>query len=180
MPGVGFQFEGWYNTETGTKIETDGWIAGPNASGYYQLKPLDFSGDINGDGEITYYALFEPVTTAMTITKTVRSGLPDGMENDDTFLFLIQGHGKHTYLKLTVAITVTDGIGSAVIQELPIDEYTVTELTDWSWEYTVEGNPSQSITLSETATNNVVSFVNEYADPYWLGGESAVANNDFT
>ena len=177
MPGAGFKFMGWYNKETGNKVADD-WVTGPDANGYYKLKPQDFGGDSNDDGVITYYALFEPITTTLTITKTVTGDLPVGMANNDTFLFHVKGQGKHEYLELTVAVTVTSGTGSVTIENIPLDDYMITELTAWSWEYNVSGEAAKTITLKASG-DNVVQFTNSYANPDWLGGESAVADNNF-
>lgn len=178
MPGAGFEFMGWYNKETGNKVADD-WVTGPDANGYYKLKPQDFGGDSNDDGVITYYALFAPITTNLTITKTVTGDLPAGMANDDTFLFHVKGQGKHEYLELTVAVTVNTGTGSVTIVGIPLDEYQVTELTAWSWEYAVSGESVKTIVLETDPSKNVVPFTNTYANPDWLGGESAVTDNIF-
>lgn len=165
IPGVGFNFVGWYSDEACTDAN--------QISANLQFKPQSIPNDVDN---VTYYARFDPILTSMAITKTVTGELPNGMANDDTFLFHVKGQGKHEYLELTVAITVTSGTGSVTIEKIPLDDYIVTELTNWSWEYALGGTAAQNITLVSAPTN-VVAFTNEYTNPDWLGGECYKDNN---
>jgi len=108
----------------------------------------------------------------MTITKAFASGTGTVTDN---FLFSIKGQGKNSYIDLTVVIT---GNGSAVIDNLPIGDYTVTELTAWSWEYTPDSE-SKPITVVTDEALNKLTFTNTYQESDWLSGESGVADNDF-
>lgn len=180
IPGVGFNFVGWYSDEACTdanQISTD-----------LQFAPKSIPNDVD---KVTYYARFEPVLASMKVTKVV-----EGVTSDDTFLFLIEGQGKHTYLKMTVAVPA----GSTVtIAEIPIDEYKVTELTTWSWKYskpitinagavkedsTTVDLPNAAITFTIVEqdthqTKNNIQFTNQYVKPDWLGGESAIVDKNF-
>lgn len=163
----GFTFEGWFYDEACTQpVANRAWISGT------KITPT-VDGIVKGeDGKEHFYALFKPIVTVLTIEKTVNIG----EDRDDSFLFHVQGvAGTITGgVDLIVAIT---GNGEVVIKELYCGEYTVTELTGWSWEYDISGTASKRITLVENATNNKVSFGNTYANPDWLGDECCKDNN---
>ena len=163
----GFVFEGWFYDDACTQpVTNQAWISGT------KITPT-VDGIVKGeDGKEHFYALFKPIVTELTIEKTVNIG----EDRDDSFLFHVQGvAGTITGgVDLIVAIT---GNGEVVIKELYCGEYTVTELTGWSWEYDISGTASKSITLVENATNNKVSFSNTYANPDWLGDECCKDNN---
>ena len=129
---------------------------------------------VDGNGRLTpsrpnadvhYYALFAPLLSRMTIMKTV------DRTTDDNFLFRIQGVGKTAYIDIIVSIS---GNGSVTLENLPVGDYIVTELTDWSWEYTAE-TESYSVTVSQGVAA-AVAFSNTYAEPDWLGGEGSNEN----
>lgn len=156
-PDTGFQFVGWYSDEACTNQVSKGT--------YYQPKTLP-------NDDTTYYALFEPILSELTIVK-------DGNVSDtDTFLFRVKGEkGGTANIDLTVSITGKD---SVTISNLPIGTYTVTELTDWSWRYTADNSMpvSASVTISE-GPDSTVTFTNSANSKAWLGGE-AENRNSFT
>lgn len=149
-----FRFVGWYEDEACTKPVNGAWVKEGN-----RLVP-------NPADSMTYYALFEPITT-LTITKS-------GVENSDqnqSFLFEVKGKNNDVDLKLSIT-----GNGSAVINDLPLGEYTVTEITEWAWRYNAEGDSVKAITLTTDKDNNQLTFVNKRNDKKWLGGESQKDN----
>ena len=72
-----------------------------------------------------------------------------------------------------------NGNGSVTIKGLKVGEYTVTEVTSWSWRYAPENNASaqQKITLDPTGKNEV-TFKNTRTKNNWLGGD-AYKKNEF-
>lgn len=85
-------------------------------------------------------------------------------------------------MDLTVAIT---GTNQLTIQEIPLGEYTVTEITGWSWKHNgdddpevtitepeVQGQDPDKVTLDRTGPDSKVEF--DFADKKsdWLHGES--------
>lgn len=150
-----FRFVGWYEDEACTKPVNGAWVKEGN-----RLVP-------NPADSMTYYALFEPITT-LTITKS-------GVENSDqnqSFLFEVKGNNNDVDLKLSIT-----GNGSAVVNDLPLGEYTVTEITEWSWRYNAEGGKVKEITLTTDKDNNQLTFENKRNDKMWLGGESQIDNH---
>ena len=153
MPGSGFVFKGWYSDPACTSP----------VGNELMFKPTTLSTDVD---EVRYYALFEPIFSSITISKNVN------IKTNDSFLFRIQGTGKTSYIDLTVSI---QGNGSVLIAQLPVGDYIITELTNWSWEYQVAGDPERTVTVSESQTNTV-TFENSDSPSDWLNGEAYLEN----
>ena len=148
----GFKFVEWRNA-AGLKVCSDAY-----------WKPTDFSG-ANAEYEIYYYAYFEPIYTTLTVNNQASSS------STDTFLFRVEGNGKVSYIDTVISI---QGTGSVTIEGVPVGSYTITELTDWSWENTVaSGNESQTIDVESTTT---VTFTNTPDPSNWLNGETVNEN----
>lgn len=154
-PDTGFQFVGWYSDEACTNQVSK--------ETYYKPKTLP-------NDDTTYYALFEPILSELTIKKEGTN-----ISDTDTFLFRVKGEkGGTANIDLTVSITDK---GSVTISNLPIGTYEVTELTDWSWRYTADNSmpPSASVTITEN-TGSKVTFTNSANSKAWLGGEAENSN----
>lgn len=85
---------------------------------------------------------------------------------------LDEGTSGEDSIDITVSIK---GKGSAFITQIPMGEYEVEEISDWSWKYgTVE---PQTASIPDKCT---VTFTNtKNTSKKWLGGESSV-NNKFS
>lgn len=167
MPGSGFRFAGWFKDEECTAPVDPSWVFGKT-----NLKPQELVDNFDrvDDDTIHYYALFEPITGTITITKTVNYA---GVKNEDSnFMFRIKGNSTNN--RHIDTIVVLNGAGTITIDKIPIGNYTVTELTDWSWEYTC-ASAEQPVTISERATSSL-SFTNTDKNPNWLAGETAADN----
>ena len=111
--------------------------------------------------------VYDPTLTFLTVQKTVRGGDADG---DQTFLFRIRGTDENTEdIDLTVTV---HGNGKTTVADLPVGNYAVTEMTDWSWRYTPFGSETQNVTVDTDGA--VAVFENCRADDKWLDG------NDYT
>lgn len=153
-----FKFVGWY-TDAACQTPVDStWVDANN-----KIKPVKAEGAAWENGT-TYYAKFEYNLTTLTITK-------EGMQDIDagqSFLFKVKGPN----LPPDGLLIAINGNGSETISGLLVDgEYTVTEVTDWSWRYTAE---SKSVTLG--ASDNVVKIKNEREKQYWLDGDCYAQN----
>lgn len=184
MAGQGYKFVGWFTDPMCTNDVNAAWRYMPGSGGAEdvpdpngtKLKPRSLKQDLDS---ITYYALFEPITTDLTIKKDVADA-----EESDNFLFRIQGQGKHAYIDLMVSIT---GDAFVVINNLPIGEYRITELTDWSWEcgdkptWTfVVGSDTKAATGAAEITvgqdGGAITFTNTFTDSDWLENETSKEN----
>lgn len=117
------------------------------------------------------------VLTSLTIQKAGYSGY-EKVDPNQTFLFHVEGDG------VDLIVTV-HGNGSVKINGLKVgSEYSVTELTDWSWRYVYT---SYSTSLShESVTNgakvvletdgNEITFTNTRNKNKWLDGDNWLDN----
>lgn len=159
----GFKFVGWYEDPTCTTAVSDKWLTEEGT----KLKPVIEQDKM--DPEYSFYALFEPVSSDLTITKT-------GVDADctDNFIFHVKGtEGTVTeYVNLYITI---NGNGSVTIPDIYCGQYTITEL-GWSYEYTPDAAVKTVTTVENEA--NKVDFTNTYVGSDWLGDEDSV-DNDF-
>ena len=117
-------------------------------------------------------------TLNLTITKDVTGEL---YNEDDTFVFTVVDNNNYG-IELEVVIA---GEGSAVIENLPLGEYTVTENTAWSFRYDLthideqSANGATSKVVAVDDTVNTVKFTNKAKDNNkWLDA-AARAENEF-
>ncbi len=161
-----YRFAGWYDSE-GNLLSMD--------AKYTPVRPgstIGDDGNVTGglwpEEGVTYYAKFEYNLTTLTITKT---GCAD-IDNGQSFLFKVEGYGLPNG-GLVIAI---NGNGSETISGLTVgQEYTVTEITEWSWRYTPDS--SHTIKLEADASQNSVEIHNEREKTYWLDGDCYKENN---
>lgn len=162
----GFKFVGWFKDAACEEPVDETWVVNNKLT---PDKTKNYGTDTNpamGYEAATYYAKFEYDVADLTITK-------QGCENIDenqSFLFDVTGPNGYS------TRVVINGNGSVIIKGLKIGEYTVTEVTSWSWRYDAKSS-SQSIKL-QPAQTNAVSFVNSRSNHKWLGGD-AYSNNVF-
>lgn len=171
-PAAGYRFDHWEyqrEREDGSLGDLqqvpDAWVdpathevtIGKNASGYLIRDAI-------------YYAVFEPIT--LTINKEAAAGTTIG--TNETFLFRVQGKATDPNTKdVNVTVSVA-GAGQTTIAYLPAGEYTVTELTSWSWRYGCTSN-TQDYTVTADGPN-LVTFTNARNSKTWLGGENSIIN----
>lgn len=122
--------------------------------------------DGSGTGSCTVKNSYRMVLTTLTIRK-------EGWETiDENQSFLFDVTGPNGYSKRVVI----KGSGSVTIKGLKIGEYTVKEVTDWSWRYTLDSE-TKLITLKATGENSV-TFANIRSSTKWLDG-NAYRKNEF-
>lgn len=163
--GSGYYFAGWFTDEACTSAVASDWVD----SATKKLTPKK-EGTYNVIRAATYYAKFEPIS--LTIKKEGTN-----VTSTDTFLFRIQGKtGTPTDgIDLTVSVT---GPNSTTIRYLPAGEYTIKEISDWSWRYDLESpatNPAEVI-VSAKGDNEIIFKNKLRSDVHWLGGESSEDN----
>ena len=156
----GFKFVGWYKDEDCTQPVDADWVKEDSKLAPDKTKNYGTAEEpVMGYEAATYYAKFEYDVADLTITK---QGC-EGIDENQSFIFDVTGPD---YSKRVVI----NGNGSVTIKGLKIGEYTVTEVTNWSWRYTPSGNV-QTITLQPTG-KNVVAFANNRTGLKWLGGDA--------
>ena len=113
----------------------------------------------------------KPKTGDLTITKTGLNQHTYTGENEDreSAIFTVSDKKGNTW---TVAI---NGNNSVTLTGLEVGEYTVTELTDWTWRYADQAAKPATVVGGGTVT---VTFDNTHNNDKWLGGDN-YANNKF-
>lgn len=165
-----YRFVGWFTDEACT-IPADASMVDGN-----KLTPT--KGNDAVWTETTYYAKFEYNLANLTITKTGA----DAADENQTFLFTVTGKEGTPTAGTRITVTI-HGNGSVTISDLLIGDYTVTEVTDWSWRYDQTGMTyaagtitNGSFTLSPDSANDIVTVTNTRSNPYWLSGDSFAVN----
>lgn len=162
-----FRFVGWYKDEGCTQAVDDAWVAESKLTPGKTKNYGTNEAPVMGYEAATYYAKFEYDVADLTITK---QGW-EGIDENQSFLFDVAGPDGYSKR------VVVKGNGSVTIKGLKIGEYTVTEVTSWSWRYTTSNNP-RTITLQPAVPNEVI-FENTRNNHKWLGGD-AYKKNTFT
>lgn len=117
---------------------------------------------VMGSSDITLTGVWKKESDLTDLIIQV-SGCNEDLDEDQTFLFRVTGEG------IDVTVTV-HGNGSTTISGLIVGkEYTVTQLTDWSWRYTPD-NATRSVTL--TTGEDKVTFSQTREKSKWLDGNT--------
>jgi hypothetical protein len=159
----GFRFVGWFEDSTCVTPVPETWVGGTKI-----VPQIDMQ---NMEGSYSFYALFEPIPTDLTIKKT---GVAD--DCTDNFIFHVQGVAGTVTEHVDLYITI-NGNGSVVIPDVYCGLYIITELR-WSYQYKPD-QTEKNVTVLEDPTKNVVTFKNDYIGSDWLGGEDSL-DNEFT
>ena len=129
--------------------------------------------DGSGTGSCTVKNSYRMVLTTLTIRK-------EGWETIDenqTFVYRVQGMDDYTKGKVDLTVTV-HGNGSTTINSMPTGNYQVTEITSWSWRYT----PTENTVNVNLDAPKTVTFTNKRAKAgdengwRWLNGSSWADN----
>ena len=160
----GFSFVGWF-TDSNCTIAVDSAFVGADNT----LVP-------ERDGavwkNVTYYAKFIALDSDLVIST---EGAFD-IDLSQAFLFRVTGKKGTATEDVDVYLSII-GNGTATVANLPLGDYTVTELIGWSWRYE-NGNATREITLEYNNGSNTIKFVNSRKNSGWLDGNT-VKNNKF-
>jgi uncharacterized repeat protein (TIGR02543 family) len=154
---AGYHFVGWYLDAACTQEVDPAWVDEDTL----RLLPQT---DTIWLGNVTYYAKVDPDFTTLTVKV---DGTLDIDENQ-SFVFRIQGKSDDTK-DVDITVTVT-GNDSVKIKNLRIGEYTVTQVTTWSYRYQAD-EESKTIALSVNEAQNVVLFTQFRTVDKWLDGQ---------
>ncbi len=161
----GFVFIGWFTDEACTQA-VDSVVIGQNNL----IKPTKNPSEVWSS--VTYYAKYSALETDLTIE--TRS--TDASDTNQAFIFNIKGKAGTDTEDINITVTII-GNGTTTITKLPTGDYTVTELTDWSWRYE-NSTAAREITLEYNDGAIVIIFDNSRENGQWLDGNS-VKNNLF-
>ena len=156
MPG--YSFVGWYFDAACTHPVNTEWVD-PETNHFTPEK------DGIWETEKIYYAKAVADFTSLTISAVGAESVDRGQ----TFIYRIKGTSSESAgIELTVVII---GNSSVTVSHLRVGDYTVTEITDWSYRYTPDG-AEKSISLSVNAADNTLSFSHERSDSKWVDSSS--------
>ena len=159
--GSGFKFMGWYYDEACDEPVPASWVTDT------ELIPKEIV--IGDDGMEHFYALFEPIYGGIEITK---SGVETQDAVDHHFLFRVKGKDTNNqHIDLIVSVL---GNGTVSIENVPIGDYNVTELTDWSWDYECEDDTNEVVVTEDQVSKT--EFSNQTKNSNWLSGEAENEN----
>lgn len=165
LVSAGFVFLGWYTDADCTMPVEPAWVDAQTN----RIRPQR-TGDVWTDA--TYYAKIAALETELTLTTKSTAAI----DADQVFIFHIKGKEGTDTADIDLKVTVI-GNSSTTITGLPTGEYTVTELTDWSWRY--ENDTAQrQITLEYNENGTELIFDNSREEGKWLDG-NAVKDNLF-
>lgn len=165
MPYInnGFAFIGWFTDKDCTKPVNPNWVDTATNT----LKPQKTEGVWFA---ATYYAKFAGLETDLKIsTKSTTS-----VDADQVFIFNIKGKAETDTKDINLFVTL-QGNSSVTVAKLPVGEYTVTELTDWSWRYEND-SATRDVTLNYNNGFNEITFTNTREKGKWLDGNTAIDN----
>ena len=154
-----YKFVGWYDNRecTGNPVSTDAKFVPQQVNGVYE--------------EATYYAKFELDVFDLTIKKTAKDGTT--IDPNQIFVFHVVSENRKTDMEVTV-----QGTGSVTIKGLPLGtNYTVTEDTNWTWQYTPD-QVTKNVEINGTTAE--VTFTNTYSKSNWLTSFAEVINKWIT
>ena len=155
-----YRFIGWYTDEECTTPVNSSWVDSNNHIDPQKVDEVYVSA--------TYYAKFVENLGDLTIKK---KGCSDIDENQ-TFLFRLKGldEGVNDHVDMVVTI---HGNGSVTIKDLFVGNYSVTELTDWSFRYTPDAVTKN---VNVTTTGLELTFNNNRSLLWWLDGSNYEVN----
>lgn len=160
----GFAFVGWFK-DVDCTLPVEDRVINPDTK---KLTPSKSANAIWADNTV-YYAQFIALTTDMTIN------VSSAKESDNqTFIFKITGVADTLAEDFELTVSVT-GNHSVTIKDVPIGNYTITELTSWSWRYD-STNHTQNITLTHDKATNVLTFSHNRTNAKWLDGNAQNVN----
>lgn len=109
----------------------------------------------------------------LTITKTITSEQVD----DQTFIFVITGPNGFSKEIVIGGFTNEEKTKSVTIKGLPAGQYTIKELTEWSWRYEVDGDRVKTVDQTDVSDGVAkVEFENKLTETKWLDGNAHCIN----
>ena len=170
-----YEFVGWFTDEACTQAVV---TEGENAVGTIDPNTKKFTPNkakISATDKNRFYAKFELQAADFTIS---RENATDD-DPDQVFVYEVKSNEEGSNLIITVTVV---GNGSTTICGLPLGNYTVTQLNNWSWRYSDssvtiyhEGNPDTDGKFQGTT----VVFDDRESNSGWLSGNSSLVKNTY-
>lgn len=154
-----YQFAGWYTDPECTISANDyGTVSGDS------FQPIDAK--LKPDEVNTFYAKFERKTGSLTIERNF-----DGIDQTQVFVYKI----TNTADANTLYVTASFSNPTVRIEGLLQGEYTIEQVTDWSWRY--GSNNTKVVSLNNNEVT--ITFANTPTNQAWLNSNSQIFKNIF-
>ena len=157
----GFKFVGWYKDEACTQPVDESWVSDDKLIPGKTKNYGTAEAPAMGYEAATYYARFENETASLTIIRQRSSE-----ETNENQHFIFDVTGTNGYCKRVVI----NGNSSITIKGLVAGEYTIKEVTGWSWRYRMDDS-SKKITL-QPAKDGTVDFSSPQNEQERLSGDA--------
>lgn len=89
-------------------------------------------------------------------------------------MFRVKGTDGTATADVDITVSIK-GSDSVTVKDLPVGDYTVSELTEWSWRYQNDGSAALDVTVV-AGKDNTAAFSNTPNSKQWLGGETEKDN----
>lgn len=106
----------------------------------------------------------------LTITKSGIDDVDHDSDEKQSTIYLVTGPND---FKMEVVIC---GNESATIVKLPVGQYTVKELVDWSWRYEVNADEEIEKTIKPDEFTETAAYTNNRQEHLWISGDCYVEN----
>ena len=160
----GYEFKGWYEDAACTRAVDSSLIdAATN-----KLKPAKEEAEVWKT--TTYYAKIVAIETELTI-KVENTG---ELDTEQAYIFHIVGKKDTNTEDVDLTVTVI-GDGQTTVTKLPIGNYTITEMTNWSWRYENE-KVDQELSLEYSEDGTTIIYENTREHEKWLDGNDVKTN----
>lgn len=123
-------------------------------SHFVKVDPTDL--EITQDGQV-FDVYYDPNT--LTIHQ-------NALKDNESAIYHVVGNGVDMYVEI-------QGGNSVTIEQICAGDYTITELTNWTWQ---NGSTANSQSVKVNPGNNKVTFNYSQVTPDWLSGESHETN----
>lgn len=118
---------------------------------------------------------YKPLYGSIEIIKSGISELDhDGTTEQQSCVFHIEGTTTGTNEKISMNVVIV-GNGSKTIAHVPVGNYTVTELTGWTWRYELDGSNNIEVEVKGDDKPKA-EFNNKRNEDKWLSGDNYVRN----
>ena len=158
----GYKFIGWFMDEACSIPVPTEWV---NAETLMLIPQKEGVWTSNA----VYYAKIDPDVSSLTISTQGVSAVDEGQ----VFIFRIRGRSENVR-DIDFTVTVV-GDGTVTVSNLVIGDYTVIEVTDWSFRYSVV-NAEKEISLAVDESKNTVTFGHVRTGTQWLDANHSVNN----
>ncbi len=161
---TGFKITGWYTDEACTAPVDSSFVTNQGNEAYTTVSALKPKKEADAVWKnVTYYAKVEYAVADLTI-------ITENLAADCDYLFTITGTPYDTAISFNEMTLAIGENGSKTIKGLPVGQYTVKEVSGWSWRYNVNNDAGIEVALITSQSCTFNSYTSKSSN--WLDGNS--------